>query len=88
MKEEHTTSKIVEVKTTPKLPYVNKMKNVGEWENGHAFLGVYLPQKSKLIFPKNGFSLNSNFMPILLPSPCNNYFNEFLAELNDWVNEP
>ena len=50
-------------------------------------LGVYFPQKSKLIFPKNGFSPNLNFIPIHFPSPCNNYFNQFLAELNDWVNE-
>ena len=50
-------------------------------------LGVYLPQKSKLIFSKNGFSPNSNFLPILFPSLCNNYFNQFLAELNDWLNE-
>ena len=22
--------------------------------------------------------------PILFPSPCNNYLNQFLAEINDW----
>ena len=55
-----------------------------KWE---CILGVFLPQNSKTIFPKNGFSPNSKPMPILFPSPCNNYFNQFLAELNDWVNE-
>ena len=25
--------------------------------------------------------------PILFPSPCNKYFNQFMEELNDWVNE-
>ena len=64
-----------------------QMKNVGVWPNGHAFLGSFLLQKSKMIFPKNGFSPNSNFLPILFPSPWNNYFNQFQAELNDWVNE-
>ena len=50
-------------------------------------LGVNFPQKSKTFFPKNGFSPNSNFLPILFPSPCNNYFNQFLAVINDWLNE-
>ena len=57
---------------------------MGKWA---CILGVFLPQKSKMIFPKNGFSPNLKFMPILFPSPCNNYFNQKLAELNDWVNE-
>ena len=49
--------------------------------------GCLLAPKVKIDFPKNGFSPNSNFLPILFPSPCNNYFNQFLAKLNDWVNE-
>ena len=57
-----------EGKTTPKLSLREKMKNVGIWENGHAFLGVLFPQKSKMIFPKNGFSPNSKLLPILFPS--------------------
>ena len=42
---------------------------------------------------KNGFSPIMVFPPIqislsiLFPSPCNNYFNQFLEKLNDWVNE-
>ena len=39
----------------------------------------------KWVFPK--FEIHAHTLPIPFPSPCNNYFNQFLAELNDWVNE-
>ena len=28
---------------------------------------------------------NSNLTPILFPSPCNNYLNQFLEKINDWA---
>ena len=46
-----------------------------------------LAPKVKNVFPKKWVSPNSNFLPILFPSPGNNYFNQFVAKLNDWVNE-
>ena len=79
---EDTTRKIMEVKTAPKLPCMSKkMKNVDVCPNGMHFWVFTCPKS------QNWFSPNLNFLPILLPSPCNNYFNQFLQELNDWVNE-
>ena len=39
----------------------------------------------KCVFPK--FEIHAHTLPIPFPSPCNNYFNQFLAELNAWVND-
>ena len=49
--------------------------------------GCFLASKVKNVFPQKWVSPNSNLLSILFPSPCNNYFNQFLADLNDWVNE-
>ena len=55
-----------------------------EWAT---FLGNNLPHKSKNVFPKMGVSQIRISLPILFPFPCNNYFNQFLAVINDWVNK-
>ena len=79
---ENTQQKNREGKSAPKLHCMRKkMENVDVWPNGHAYWVLTCPKSQKR------FSPNSNFLPILFPSPCNNYFNQFLAELNDWVNE-
>ena len=50
-------------------------------------MGIYVADKSKHVFPKMGALPNSNLTPILFPSPCNNYLNQFLAKINDWVSK-
>ena len=60
------------------------MKSMVEWPT---FLGFLLAQGVKMCFPKtDGFS-NSNLGCHALPIPCNNQPNQFLAVINDWVNE-
>ena len=39
---------------------------------------------SQNMFFQNGCSTQFKVLPILFPFPCNNYFNQFLAEINDW----
>ena len=81
----HTTEKNVREKELSQLPIAWGMEDVRGQQHGHAFLGANLPQKSKLCFPTTyGFS-NSNLDSILFPSPCNNYLNQFLVEINDWA---
>ena len=55
-----------EGKTAAKLSLREKIKNVGVWENGHAFWVFSCPKSQKR------FSPNSKSMPILFPPPCNN----------------
>ena len=58
-----------ERKQLSKLPLHEEMEDMGEQKNGHAFLGVNLPHKSKSCFPKiDGFS-NSNLDCHTLPIP-------------------
>ena len=76
-----------EGKTTPKIPLCEEMKNVGVWPNGHAFWVLTCPKSQKRFSQKWVFPQIQISFPIHFPSPCNNYFNQFLAELNDWMNE-
>ena len=76
-----------EGKTTLKIPMCEEMENVGVSPNGHAFWVLTCPKCQKHFSPKMGFPQIRISLPILFPSPCNNYFNQFLAKLNDWVNE-
>ena len=49
--------------------------------------GFLISQGVKTHFPKtDGFS-NSNLSCHTFPIPCNNQPNQFLAVINDWVNE-
>ena len=63
MKDEHTTSKIVEVKTTPKLPYVGKDEYCGCIAEWPMFLGIFLAKEVKTRFSKMGPLPNLNFCP-------------------------
>ena len=63
----------------------DKMKDVCEPWDGHAFSSIYLPHRSKTRFPKNDVFSNSNLTAILFPSQGINYLNQFLEEINDWA---
>ena len=78
---EHTQAKIVKVKQPPNIPLREEKKNLDVCPNGHAFWVLTCP-KSQKRFSQIWIS---DFHT--LPIPCNNYFNQFLAELNDWLNE-
>ena len=45
-------------------------------------LGVFFPMKSKHVF-KKWVLCPIQIFTILFPSPCNNYLNQILAEIND-----
>ena len=67
----------------------NGEENIPTWEHGRMAytFGFFLSQGVKTHFPKiDGFS-NSNLGCHTLPIPCNNQPNQFLAVINDWVNE-
>ena len=55
-----------------------------EWP---AFLGFCLPKESKHVPQKVMASLIQILGCHTLPIPCNNQPNQFLAVINDWVNE-
>ena len=64
-------------------------KNMPTWKHGRmAYVFRFLlAQGVKMRFPKtDGFS-NSNLGCHTLPIPFNNQSNQFLAVINDWVNE-
>ena len=56
----------------------------GEW-NGHAFLGIYLPNNQKCVFQKLMPSPICILTSILFHSQCINYLNQLLEEINDWA---
>ena len=63
-----------------------KHENMKHGRMAYVF-GFLLAQGVKTRFPKtDGFS-NSNLGCHTLPIPCNNQPNQFLAVINDWVNE-
>ena len=51
-------------KIAHKLSLREKMKNVGVWENGHAFFGAFLLQKSKLVFAKFEIAAHTLSIPM------------------------
>ena len=53
-----------------------------EWKT---FVGVYLPNKQKFIFPKLMASPIRILTVILFHSQGINYLNQFLEEINDWA---
>ena len=66
--------------------WVRKNENVNACWNGKTFLGFYLPKESKFVFQKwLLFPIRIFLIPF--PFPRNNYLNQFLAEINDWVNK-
>ena len=60
---------------------------MGEEWFGHTFLGFFLPHKKKYDFPKLMAFPNTQLAAIPLHSQFNNYLNQLLEELNDWVNK-
>ena len=80
MSEEHIADKKREGKSAPKLSLREEMEDVGVWPNGHAFWVLTCPKSQKCFSPKIGFPQIRIYFPILFPFPCNNYFNQFLAE--------
>ena len=57
-----------------------------EW-NGHPFLDIFLHHKKNMIFPKLMAFPNTQLAAIPLHSQFNNYLNQLLEELNDWVHK-
>ena len=60
---------------------------MGETPNGMHFWVLTFPKSQNRVCPKLMAYPIRIWTVILFPSLCNNYFNQFLAELNDWVKE-
>ena len=83
----HTGRQKREGESSPSFHCVRKWRTWVSNQMGMHFWVLTCPKSQNRVSQKLMASPIQIWTSILFPSPCNNYLNQFLVGINDWVNK-